>query len=132
MLEGIVFGIQTEQSAAISFLLAILLHKPVEALILGGLLVQSKASNHHYILFSVVLGLITPVGTMIGLLISKLEIPDPVIGLLTGLTIGSFLFISTTEIIADEFRNVINRWAYFVSYLVGTTLVLLLELVNGE
>lgn len=130
LLEGIVFGIQTEKTTTLSFLIAILTHKPVEALILGILMVRSNISHRYYILFSAILSLVTPIGTIIGILLSSnLEIPASVMGSLTSLTIGSFLFISTTEIIADEFNTPTNKWKYFISYLTGVTLVLLLELI---
>lgn len=128
LLEGIVFGIQTAKSTTLSLLIAILVHKPVEALVLGVLMLRSKVSRWIYILFSTILALVTPIGVTLGILISGLNIPDLVIGSLTSLTIGSFLFISTTEIIAEEFQKKPNV-GYFISYLVGVTLVLLLELI---
>lgn len=131
-LEGIVLGLQPDQGSTISLLIAILIHKPVETLTLGAIMVREKVAGIRYFLLTLVLSLITPVGVVIGLGVKNFEIPPLLVGSLTALAIGSFIYISTTEIIADEFHSHAHtpteKWKRYGSLLLGVTVILLIEI----
>jgi zinc transporter ZupT len=134
-LEGIAFGIQDTESAALSLLIAILAHKPVETLTLGTIMVREKISRWNYFMLTLLLSLITPIGITIGLAVNNLEIPPLLMGSLTALAVGSFFYLSTTEIIADEFHRhtmtKTDKLKRYISFLGGVLFILLLEIGFG-
>jgi len=133
--EGLVFGMQVDSTVTLTLCIAILIHKPVEAITLGGIMLKEGVSLVHYIVIIVTLSLCTPVGVLIGISLHGFEIPAMVLGSFISLTVGSFLYISTTEIIADEFHRhtptSVEKWKIFVSFVIGVTFVLLLEILMG-
>jgi len=134
--EGLVFGLQRQESIAVGLCVAILMHKPVETLTLGAMMIKGNFSRLHYFLYILILSLITPIGTMIGLAINSADIPTILVGAFTSLTIGSFMYIATTEIIADEFHahnmTTFDRWKLFGSFLVGLAIIAVLQVVVSE
>eukprot|EP01126_Amoeba_proteus_P034836 TRINITY_DN3490_c0_g1_i1.p1 TRINITY_DN3490_c0_g1~~TRINITY_DN3490_c0_g1_i1.p1 ORF type:complete len:286 (+),score=41.73 TRINITY_DN3490_c0_g1_i1:264-1121(+) len=131
-LEGIVFGMQSDQSSALSLLIAILVHKPVETFTLGGIMIKERVSRGNYIFLSFCLSVVTPIGTAIGIGINQASLHILIFGGLKALTVGSFIYISTTEIIADEFhRHALSKLEKFnrlASFSFGVLFILVLEI----
>eukprot|EP01125_Pyxidicula_operculata_P010833 TRINITY_DN3562_c0_g1_i2.p1 TRINITY_DN3562_c0_g1~~TRINITY_DN3562_c0_g1_i2.p1 ORF type:complete len:261 (+),score=13.26 TRINITY_DN3562_c0_g1_i2:230-1012(+) len=105
ILEGIVLGLSEHEDAAVSLLVALLAHKPVETLTLGVLMTSNQVHKSNYILFIVLLSIMSPLGVVIGMSVEGGVVSPAVTASLTALAAGSFLFISTTEIIAEEFSS---------------------------
>lgn len=128
-------GIQKDSSTTLSIFLAIFFHKPTENLALGSLMLKEEVSNFHYTLFTVILALITPLGIFIGLGMTSLDTPELVFGYFNAIATGSFLYISTTEILSDEFHALGRRsdkLKRFGSFLLGIFFVTLTEVFLQE
>jgi len=129
--EGIVLGLQTQEASIVSLILALISHKPVEALSLGILMVKSETHKSYYALFIMLFSAVTPLGCCIGMAIGAVGLPSLVAPAFTALAVGSFFYISTTEIIADEFKThskMAQRWLRFFSLLVGVSFILVCQI----
>lgn len=131
LFEGIVLGLQTEESALISLILALVSHKPVEALSLGILMVKEQTNKAVYVLFIILFSAVTPLGCCIGMTLNSAGIPGYIVPGFTAFAIGSFLYIGTTEIIADEFhssQSASGRWLRYISLLFGIGFIMVAQI----
>jgi len=134
--EGLVFGVQTDSGVTLTLCIAVLIHKPVEALTLGGLMVKEGFSELQFLIVALALSVGTPIGICVGFSLNGADIPPLVLGSFISLTVGSFLYISTTEIISDEFHRhsptSVAKWKIYLSFIAGVLFILLLEILMGE
>jgi len=134
--EGIVLGLQSEIKPTLSIAIAIILHKPVEALTLGIVMCVEVVSRANYFIISVIFSSVAPVGILIGLLVKITStVPPILVGIFSALAIGSFLYISTTEIIADEFHRTTSnkeKWMKMAAVFIGICFVSISEIWLGD
>jgi len=133
--EGIVLGLQTNTENALTIFLAMIFHKPFEALALGILMTVEQIDKSHFILITILFASVTPTGIAIGLLLNNNDPPPFLIGTFTGLAVGSFIYISTTEIIADEFVRTNTRkekWIKLFSVFLGLVFISVVQIWLGH
>jgi len=131
LFEGIVFGIQKNHSSTLNVMIAIISHKPLETLFVAIVMVKEKVSNLVYILLIIAVGVSTPIGIGIGVVVQNSEAPALLFAVFTALAAGSFIYIATTEIIAEEFqasRKAPVRWTKFFFFLLGVGVILILKI----
>ena len=111
-LEGLGLGNISKEGELISYVIGLVSHKWLEAFALGMTVYNAKFSftitSAFYLFYSV----LTPIGIVVGIALSfsmvvKLN-RDITIVILTGLALGSFLFVACIEMITPEF-TVIDR-----------------------
>lgn len=128
LFEGIVFGIQSNHANTLNVMIALISHKPIETLFTGIVMVKEKVSLVIFITFTIIIAISTPAGIGIGVGIQQNEeTPELLFAVFTALAAGSFLYISTTEIIAEEFqqsRSARVRWTKFFFLLLGVAIIL--------
>jgi len=91
LFEGIVLGLQSELKSTISIAVAILFHKPVEALTLGIVMCVEIVSKANYFIISVIFSSVAPAGILIGLLVKITStVPPILVGIFSAFAIGSF------------------------------------------
>jgi len=135
LLEGLVWGLQQTVAGTVSFMIAVVSHKPLETLLLGIVLVKEHVRLTIHIVFIGILSAVTPVGMCIGLNLDHLEISDAVMAGFNAMAAGSFIYIATTEIIGEEFQSCNSpseRWQKLFFLILGGGIIFGLEAVLGH
>jgi ZIP family zinc transporter/zinc and cadmium transporter len=83
--------------------LAIILHKLPDGITISGILLHKNVSKRKIFDFSLLTACLTPVGTILGMFLFK-NISMPVLGALLGITAGSFIFLSASDLIPETHR----------------------------
>jgi zinc transporter 1/2/3 len=131
LFEGIVFGIQSNHGNTLNVMIALISHKPLETLFVGIVMVKERVSLLIFCILTVVVAISTPVGVGIGVAILNDEAPEVMFAVFTALAAGSFIYIATTEIIAEEFqksRKASVRWTKFFFFLLGVAVILIMKI----
>jgi zinc transporter 1/2/3 len=131
LFEGIILGVQSDPSGTVSLMIAILLHKPIETLFVGIVMVKEHVPMKMFIVLATIVCVATPIGIGIGLLIVDSDAPDLLFAIFGALAAGSFIYIATTEIIAEEFQNSPNariRWRKFIALILGAAIILIFRI----
>jgi ZIP family zinc transporter/zinc and cadmium transporter len=131
IIDGLIIAVGFEASNSIGILttIAILLHKLPDGITISGILLHSGASKNQIFNFSLLTACFTPVGTISGTFLFK-DIPASVLGALLGLTAGSFIFLSASDLI-PETHKCKNRFAPFMLF-VGTIVILAIEYIMNN
>ena len=79
-------------------------------------------------LMIVIFSLATPIGTMVGLALSGVNAMLTIC--FSCLAAGTFLYISTTEIIVEEFTIQKHKWIKFVMIFLGVAVISCLSLIE--
>jgi len=129
--EGLVFGLQDTEAQTVTVMIAILSHKPIETLFLGIVMVKEYVQLSTHIVIITILSIITPLGICIGLALNDLEISPTANASFGAIAAGTFLYISTTEIISEEFNSCMNnaqRWKKFIALALGLAFIFVLRI----
>jgi zinc transporter 1/2/3 len=130
LFEGIVFGVQENPQLTLTMMIAISCHKPIEMLFMGIVMVKEFVSRRFFIFIISILAICTPLGTGIGRLVMSSQPPDVVVQTFSALAAGSFIYISTTEIISEEFqvsKSAKTRWFKFLCLLLGLGFIFIIR-----
>ena len=86
---------------------------------------QAACTVHIMIL---IFSLATPLGTMVGLALSGVDAMLTIC--FSCLAAGTFLYISTTEIIVEEFATEKHKWIKYVMIFLGVAVISCLSLIE--
>eukprot|EP01122_Echinamoeba_exundans_P009598 TRINITY_DN3435_c0_g1_i1.p1 TRINITY_DN3435_c0_g1~~TRINITY_DN3435_c0_g1_i1.p1 ORF type:complete len:159 (-),score=4.19 TRINITY_DN3435_c0_g1_i1:15-491(-) len=135
LFEGVVFGVAEASNEAIAILIAILSHKWVESLSMGIIMIKEELRRLYFILLMISLSLLTPLGVLIGSLASN-HMSESVVSAFNGVATGTFLYIGTTEILAEEFHTHTHRpserWFKYLALLLGVGLMAVVRIWTGD
>jgi len=98
---GLALGVFDNLAGFFGFFVAIVLHKWAEALTIGISFAKSEIHPKAAFTLAIISSLATPFGVLIGYLFDSSS--GYVKGTLLGISAGTFIYISTTEIIVEEF-----------------------------
>jgi zinc transporter ZupT len=112
---GLALGVFSESSAFFGFFLAIILHKWAEAMTIG--IAFAKVNKKRATIMVLLFAIATPLGTLIGVLLDGAN--GIVKGVLLAISAGTFVYISATEIIIEEFGGAGKKYGKFMMYLIG-------------
>jgi zinc transporter 1/2/3 len=131
--EGIAVGLQNSASEIFYMILAICLHKWVEALSIGINLNRSKIDRNKHFRFITLFSLMTPFGIIFGMLFSGLSrvLEAVFLSISAGNCdnhLGSFIYISASEVVIEEFSVSKYKYEKFVGFLVGASVICTLTL----
>eukprot|EP01130_Rhizamoeba_saxonica_P014856 TRINITY_DN6535_c0_g1_i1.p1 TRINITY_DN6535_c0_g1~~TRINITY_DN6535_c0_g1_i1.p1 ORF type:complete len:284 (-),score=39.47 TRINITY_DN6535_c0_g1_i1:82-933(-) len=104
LLEGSVIGIHDHFDELISITIAVLCHKPAEAIALGVQLLEDGIRPSVYTIILIWNALLCPIGIGIGILLKE-GLPPVVVNVFSAITVGSFLFIAASHILPEEFEK---------------------------
>lgn len=133
--EGIAIGLQGNGSEIFYMFLAISFHKWVEALSIGINLNNSKIERAYLLKFIILFSLMTPLGICLGIFFSGFS--ELVEGVFLAISagsylffniIGSFIYISSSEIVIEEFSVSKFKNEKFLGFLTGAAIVCILTL----
>lgn len=134
LFEGMALGIQSEIGGTLFLLLAIAAHKWAASLTLGISFVKAKVSKKQLIIMILIFALIGPVGIVFGLILSSTA-SENVEGIFLAISTGTFLYISCSEVIIEEFADPTNKYIKFLMFLLGgifTAGLSLMELIGPD
>jgi len=129
--DGMIIG-TLPSGGSITVLIAVVSHKPLESLSLGTVMIRGNTSLRVYLACISALSLVTVAGVAVGMVVSSLEAAGLTVPVFYALAVGSFLYISTTEIVAEEIsRNREPRDAYFkfCAFLLGLAFIVALNAI---
>ena len=118
LFECLALGIQTNYNDALLLFIALMIHKWAEAFALGILFVKAKFTKKFYYLIIFLFAFIGPVGVAVGIVLAA-TMSEFVEGIFLGVSTGTFLYVSCSEVIVEEFSTPERRYAKFFLYLVG-------------
>jgi zinc transporter ZupT len=126
--EGLVLGLIIETKDFIFFLIAIFLHKGVEATIMGISFYENNVEKEITFISIMIYSLITPLGMILGMIL--VGISNLLEAIFLSVTAGTFLYISCTDLVKEEFLFKKNKKREFFGFVSGFLLVLLFSLIE--
>ncbi len=118
LFAGISIGIGEKLNDTLIIIIAILAHKWAAALSLGVTFVKLFVPNKQFYILMIIFALITPVGTVIGLIV-KQSSNELVEAIFLSVSSGTFFYLSMSEILVEEFEKKENKYIKFIVYVVG-------------
>lgn len=134
LFEGMALGIQSKIEGTLFLFLAIAAHKWAASLTLGIAFVKANVTKKRLIIMVSIFALIGPVGITFGLILSQTA-SDLVEGIFLAMSTGTFIYISCSEVIIDEFSNPNNKYLKFIMFMLGgifTAGLALMEMIEHE
>ncbi|CAD5207732.1 unnamed protein product [Bursaphelenchus xylophilus] len=138
ILEGFALGVQEEKSGIITLFISLIIHKGIEAFSVG--LQVSRGINSSKkkkkilanILTICIYALMTPVGSMLGVLLTTWDI-DPIkrdlfVIILEGCAAGTFIYVTFFEVLAQEKANDHSNLIQLAAIVLGFACIALLQL----
>jgi zinc transporter ZupT len=126
--EGLALGLMTEFKPFINLMISILVHKFAEALSISIAMQNAGFEFGKLVKFMVLFSFATPFGTTLGIILNSA--PKMVSIVFTSLAGGSFIYVSCSELIVEEFSLPGNRWLKLLSFLLGAVFIGLLLLLE--
>ena len=132
--EGIALGLTKTMSTTINLMLALILHKPAAAISLGVSIQKNfveQGEEKKGILLLVLFAVATPIGVMFGMALQhSSDMVEVVFNCFAG---GTFLYISASEVIVEEF-SMPDRYkvAQFIAFLAGMMLITSLWFIEAD
>ena len=125
LFEGIALGVMKTIRDLLFLLVAILAHKWAESLALGISFFKSGTESHIFIKMIVIFSLFSPSGIIIGILFTSAGYL--IEGILLSVSGGTFLYVSASEVIVEEFAITKYKYKKYAFYLLGGILVGILK-----
>ena len=116
--EGMALGIQSDVQSTLSLFLAIAAHKWAASLTLGISFVKAGVSRTQLIIMVAIFAFIGPVGIAFGLILTTTA-SDLVEGIFLAISVGTFIYISCSEVLVEEFENPNNKFIKFCMFMLG-------------
>lgn len=121
ILEGISIGLSPTYEKLIVITIGVCIHKLVDSFVLGMMILNSNWKDTKSYLFMFMFCLSGPLGVIIGF-IAQNNVPLLIRAILTSLTVGTFLYISLTEIASHEFKNLEYKNIKMAGFVLGILL----------
>jgi zinc transporter ZupT len=118
LFAGISIGIGDTLNDTLIIIIAILAHKWAAALSLGITFVKLLVPKKQFYILIIIFALITPVGTVIGLIVKNVS-NDFVEAVFLSVSSGTFFYLSMSEILVEEFEKKENKYIKFIVYVIG-------------
>ena len=116
--EGMALGMQTQINGTLFLLIAISAHKWAVSLTLGISFLKNKICKKKLIIMLFIFSLIGPVGVILGLVLMKIN-NENIEGIFLAVSTGTFLYISCSEIIVEEFEKEKNKYCKYLMFILG-------------
>ena len=130
LFEGTALGVMTKMRTTLFLFIAILAHKWAESFALGLSFYRSGTNKGTFIKMILLFSLFTPIGITVGLICAGTSYLLQ--GILLSVSGGTFLYVSASEVIVEEFAITKYRYTKYFFYLCGGVLVGLLAWFEVE
>ena len=118
--EGIALGLQRTSIRLFYLFLAILSHKWVEALTIG-INFNNSQLEYETVKFILLFASMTPIGIILGIIFAGTS--DLIEGFFFAVSSGTFLYISASEVVIEEFSVSKYKKHKFLSFIIGAGLI---------
>jgi len=127
--EGLALGLTKELKDVILFTAAICMHKGAAGMSLGVSMAKTFPDEEGFVTKMILLfAIFTPIGVILGMLLSDgSDITELLFACLAG---GSFLYISMSEVIVEEFAISSNRFIKLFFFMFGIACIASLVLLD--
>lgn len=127
--EGLALGLTNEMKDLVLFVAAILMHKGAAGMSLGISMAKTFPENESFVTLMILLfAVFTPIGVILGMILSDgSDMTELIFACLAG---GSFLYISMSEVIVEEFAISSNRFIKLFFFLLGIACIASLVLLE--
>lgn len=120
--EGIAVGLQKDIADVWNFFVAIGLHKWAAAMSLGISMSYNLENKRTFVtMLLIIFASATPIGLIIGMLI--MESPPLINIIFSSLAGGTFLYISASEVVVEEFSIPHNKWVKLAGFILGALII---------
>lgn len=119
--EGIALGLLDDDKEIFYILLAIAFHKWVEALSIGISLNKANLDKDVLMVLILLFSLTTPAGVILGMILRGINKIFEAIFI--SISAGTFLYISASEVIVEEFSLNTCKYAKFMAFVVGASMI---------
>ena len=126
--EGMALGVLNKKSEVIILFIAIIAHKWAESFALGISFYNAGIQNKIFIEMLTIFTFFTPVGILIGMYFSKSGLL--IEGIMLSISSGTFVYVSTSEVIVEEFSSNGKKQLKYFFYLIGGLLTVLLNILE--
>jgi len=126
--EGIALGVLNNNNECIILFIAIIAHKWAESFTLGISFYNAGIQTKIFIKMLIIFTFFTPVGILIGMYFSKSGLL--IEGIMLSISSGTFLYVSTSEVIVEEFSSKGSKYLKFFFYLIGGFLTVILNILE--
>ena len=126
--EGMALGVLNKKSECIILFIAIIAHKWAESFALGISFYNAGVQTKIFLEMLTIFTFFTPVGILIGMYFSKSGLL--VEGIMLSVSSGTFIYVSTSEVIVEEFNTKGKRQLKFLFYLFGGCLTVFLNFLE--
>ena len=127
--EGIACGLMSKWAELINLMIAIFLHKSAASISLAISLQRNFNDFSTLLKLMIVFASATPIGVTIGIILAQSsKIVEVIFSSLAG---GTFIYISCSELIVEEFSLPGKRWIKYFAFLIGAAIITLLGLLGG-
>ena len=120
VMEGMGMGSRNSTSRVLSAFIGVAAHKGLEGFAVGANLVESAVSTRRFIMYAGVVCLASPIGALIGYLLTlgnaQVGVAGPVLG---ALSVGTFLQVATMEFLPRAFAKPEHFWFKALALLAG-------------
>lgn len=123
ILEMTAVGISETFSEMVLLSLSMALHQPAESISLLAAFLRSGMTRKKIQKCLIVFSTMGPIGMMLGMMLHQFSIPL-LNSILHALVAGTFLYVSATEIIPEEWDRGERKWKKFGAFLSGIGMVL--------
>jgi zinc transporter 1/2/3 len=121
LFEGIALGLQKLLHSVIFLAVAIVAHKWAEAFTLGVSFSRTGTEKAQFIKMIILFCVFTPLGICIGMVLESMS--ELVTGIFLALSGGTFLYVSASEVIVEEFSITRHKFQKYILYLLGGVLI---------
>ena len=131
LFEGIALGVNDKLKNVEIFALAIVMHKGAAGMSLGISMAKTFPDEKKFVTFMIVLfGIFTPLGVILGIFIGESgPLVEMTFACLAG---GSFLYISCSEVIVEEFSVSQFRFLKLFFFMVGIGIISSLNFLDVD
>jgi zinc transporter ZupT len=128
LFEGTALGVQKHLNDTVFLGIAIISHKWAESLTLGMSFTKSNTDKNTFLKMILLFTIFTPIGIISGMLLVKTS--ELVQGTFLAISAGTFLYVSASEVIVEEFAITKYRYQKYFLYLCGGILVGILSILE--
>ena len=126
IIAGLAMGVQSSLSSVIDIFIAIIAHKWVEAFALGISMMRDGIRPLRMLLLAAVYSCMTPLGALIGTLLSLALSGDAATiftAVTTGIAAGTFVYVAVVDILVTEFMDSRDKYLKFFMTILGFVLM---------
>ena len=127
--EGIALGLQRTSIRLFYLFLAILSHKWVEALTIG-INFNNSQLEYETVKFILLFASMTPIGIILGIIFAGTS--DLIEGFFFAVSSGTFLYISASEVVIEEFSLSKYKKHKFLSFIIGAGLIFIVTIFENS